>query len=372
MVIAAKVSPGASATEQIVGQLPLSLDKNAYLRRLDAFTPKLLETPKWTLISLFCGGGGLDLGLGLAGFRTVVANDLAPVFVETVVANLPHAHGYSEDALSLTGAQLLKRGDIESVDLVAAGPPCQAFSILGRRGALDDARGKLTLKYFELVAELRPKAFVFENVPGLLTVNGGEDWKRLLDFAHTSTGYKVVWARLNAASFGIPQYRERVLIVGLRDEVPFEFPTGPTGPGGAELVAEGHLATPSAWALEYMHGLPNHKIREHGERVRNRYAALRPGDRDAIDHTDRINPSIPSGTVLVGSSEGGGRPHIHPYQDRVITVREAARLQSFPDWYTFHGTGTAQYRQIGNAVPPLLAYEIGRKIGESFQPKVSS
>ena len=92
-----------------------------------------------------------------------------------------------------------------------------------------------------------------------------------------------------------------------------------------------------------------------------------PGERDHIDHTDRIDPERPSGTVLVGSSAGGGRPHIHPYEPRVITVREAARLQSFPDWYKFSGSSTEQYRQVGNAVPPLMAYELAMKIREAVE-----
>lgn len=293
-------------------------------------------------------------------------SDLAPVFVETVAGNLPHAKPLPEDAMKLTARCLLDEAGTDEIDLVAAGPPCQAFSILGRRGALDDPRGKLALKYFELVAEIRPRAFVFENVPGLLTTNKGADWKHLIEYAQKVTGYHLSWKRLNAASFGIPQSRERVVVVGFRENIPFEFPTVPTGSGADKLIQEAPAGSPSAWALEHIEGLPNHDIREHGDRVRQRYIKIPPGGRDTTDHTDRIHPFRPSGTVLVGSSAGGGRPHIHPYHPRVITVREGARLQSFPDWYRFHGTGTAQYRQVGNAVPVLLAYEIGRKIAEAF------
>lgn len=339
---------------------------NPYLSRLRWFTKDVLRESRFTLISLFCGGGGLDLGLGFAGFGTRVASDLAPVFVETVTSNLPHATGIPEDAMRLTAALLQDAAQVDEIDLVAAGPPCQAFSILGRRGALDDPRGKLALKYFELVADLQPRAFLFENVPGLLTVNKGADWNQLLSFAQDTTGYHFHWRKLNAVSFGIPQVRERVVVVGFRDPVQFEFPTVPTGPGAGDLMAEGQLASPSAWALEGVNGLPNHVIRVHGDRVRERYTKIAPGDRDSTDHTDRIDPTRPSGTVLVGSSEGGGRPHIHPFYPRVITVREAARLQSFPDWYEFRGTGTAQYRQIGNAVPPLLAYEVGNRIAAAL------
>ncbi len=340
---------------------------NPFLRRLSAFTPGLLESAEFSHIGLFCGGGGLDLGLAFAGFRCLVASDIVPQFVETVVHNMPHAAGLVEDAMALTAGALSSAAGTTEIDLVAAGPPCQAFSILGRRGALDDPRGRLALKYFELIADLRPRAFLFENVPGLLTTNGGADWRRLQGFAKDTTGYDLHVGKLNSVTFGIPQVRERVIVVGFREPCCFRMPMIATGPYAKELMQEGHLASPSIWALQQVEGLPNHNIRLHGDRVTARYHAIAPGMRDKTDHTDRIDPNRPSGTVLVGSSAGGGRPHIHPIEPRVITVREAARLQSFPDWYVFRGTGTNQYRQIGNAVPPLLAYELGSRIAAALR-----
>jgi len=346
---------------------------NSYLKRLNHFDQKLLLEAEFSLISLFCGGGGLDLGLGFAGFASRVSSDVAPIFVDTVSSNLPHAKAYAEDALQLTAKRLVELAGSKKIDLVAAGPPCQSFSILGRRGALDDPRGKLALKYFDLVAELQPRAFLFENVPGLLSVNRGEDWARLLEYAKRVTGYDLHFGRLNSAQLGIPQFRERILLVGFRSKASgFEFPIGPTGPGADSLQAAMNDQVdgiPSRLALESVAGLPNHDIREHGERVAGRYRIIKPGQRDRTDHTDRIDPDRPSGTVLVGSGAGGGRPHIHPLEPRVITVREAARLQSFPDWYVFKGGSTAQYRQVGNAVPPLLAYEVGKRIAAALNDK---
>ena len=339
-----------------------SISANPYLARISNFGAETLACGKFTHASLFCGGGGLDLGLGFAGFRTVVANDIAPAFVKSVTSNIPNAVGLVKDVFCLSKKELLDAARREDIDLVSAGPPCQAFSILGMRGALDDPRGKLTLKYFDLISKIRPKAFLFENVPGILSVNSGEDWQRLLQFVKEVTGYQIYWTKLNAVDFGIPQFRERVFVVGFASPVPFEFPSLPTGPGAQELVIAGNLKTPSSWALEFVEDLPNQRIRPHGSRVKGRYAQVSQGSRDATDHTDRIHPDYPSGTVLVGSAAGGGRPHIHPTENRVLTVREAARLQSFPDWFIFHGTTTAQYRQVGNAVPPLLAYEVGKAV----------
>ena len=340
---------------------------NDYLQRLKFFDPQNLARPLLTHISLFCGGGGLDLGLRFAGFRTVLASDIAPSFVDSVVANLPNSVGLVSDVLSVTNEQLLQASDGRQIDLVSAGPPCQAFSILGMRGALDDPRGKLALRYFELISEIRPRAFIFENVPGLLTVNKGDDWQQLLAFAKSVTGYTLHWETMDAVKFGVPQFRERVFVVGFEEPKSFEFPKFPTGPGAQALVKSGKLATPSSWALEDVDGLQNHRIRPHGPKVQGRYAKIRPGSRDRTDHSDRVHPDYPSGTVLVGSAAGGGRPHIHPYENRVLTVREAARLQSFPDWYVFQGTNTSQYRQVGNAVPPLLAYEVGKSVAAALK-----
>ncbi|MGC2237997.1 MAG: DNA cytosine methyltransferase [Pyrinomonadaceae bacterium] len=343
-------------------------ETNPYLKRLDLFTKNVIEKGGFNLISLFCGGGGLDVGLGFAGFKSLVASDLTPAFVETVKTNLPHVKELPEDVLKITADQLLKLAETKDIDLVAAGPPCQSFSVLGRRGALEDPRGKLALKYLDLVSEIKPKAFLFENVPGLTSVNKGEDWKYLVKYAKEKTKYHLNIAKLNAMSYGIPQQRERVVIVGFREEVEFTFPGDqPTGIGASLITGQPLIPIPSKWALERINKLPNHDIRTHGSNVRERYALIPQGGRDKTDHTDRIDPNRPSRTVLVGSSAGGGRPHIHPFEPRVITVREAARLQSFPDWYVFQGNNTAQYRQIGNAVPPLLAYEIGLKIAEALK-----
>lgn len=330
--------------------------QNAYLQHLNSFTRR--SRYSHNCISLFSGGGGLDLGASFAGFKTRLVSDIIPTYTETIHHNLSHVNVYNDDAMALTPEKIRKLSGIKGdIDLTIAGPPCQSFSIIGKRQSMDDPRGKLTIKYFELVVGLKPKAFVFENVPGLMNVNNGKDFNNLWNFIRESTHYQIFKAKLNALDFGIPQSRERVFIVGFRpdiDSTGFEFPEHPSGKFLRYLPER----VPCKYALENVEGLPNHDIREHTEDVRKRFEAVPPGGRDKGSHSDRLDPNIPSGTVLIGSSAGGGRPHIHPYEPRVLTVREAARLQSFPDWYEFCGSSTEQYRQVGNAVPPLMAYEL--------------
>lgn len=339
---------------------------NEFLAHLNNLPMPSEQQNKLTAVSLFSGGGGLDLGLSFAGFETVFATDSESAHCETLAFNFPDAVAFPIDVNHLTGQQIRDLTRMETFDLLAGGPPCQAFSILGRRNSLQDPRGQLVFEYARLVKEIQPRAFVFENVPGLLTLNRGDDWQQLLTFFRDETGYKLFYKVLNSADYGVPQIRKRVFIVGFRStDTEFEFPIPRHRDPQARITLFDHslpLWLPSILALQDVEGIPNHDIRIHGDRVRNRYDQIPPGGRDIVDHTDRIHPDRPSGTVLVGSRAGGGRPHIHPYEPRHITVREAARLQSFPDWYVFKSTNTWQYRAVGNAVPPLLAKAVGEQI----------
>lgn len=253
------------------------------------------------------------------------------------------------------------------IDIVIGGPPCQAFSILGDRKSVDDPRGQLAFEYVRFIREIGPSAFLFENVPGLLTVNKGRDWQQLLEYFTKETGYHLHWTKLNSVRYGVPQIRQRVIVVGFKENVPFRWPA----PKFADSIEQPELGLPApraAWqALEDVVGVDNHVLRVHCDRVTTRYSQIPPGGRDRKDHTDRIHPERPSGTVLVGSGAGGGRPFIHPAEHRHITVREAARLQSFPDWWKFQGGPTSAYRQVGNAVPPLMAFAIANEIRKALQ-----
>ena len=321
-------------------------------------------TKKLGYFSVFCGGGGLDLGFAAAGFKPLFSSDVVPVFCETISQNLPGHLVEAHDIAELSGHDLVKKVG-HAPDVIIGGPPCQSFSILGDRKSTNDPRGQLVYEYARLISETKPSAFLFENVPGLLTLNKGEDWRALLSMFERKTGYHIHWTKLNAVSFGAPQFRQRVIAIGFKDRTKFEAFEWPR-PSHADSQVLPHIGVLppriAASALEDVLDLPNHILRVHCDRVRNRYSTIPPGGRDRKDHTDRVHPDRPSGTVLVGSGAGGGRPFIHPFEDRHITVREAARLQSFPDWWKFAGGPTASYRQVGNAVPPFLARAVAEQI----------
>ena len=187
---------------------------NIYLQRLNSFSKEV--DYKYNCISLFSGGGGLDLGAHFAGFKTLLVSDIIPAYTETIKANLPHVSVYNDDAMDLTAEKIRSLANIEGdVDLIIAGPPCQAFSIMGKRQSLDDPRGKLTIKYFELVSGLRPKVFTFENVPGLMTVNHGEDFANLLEFIENETGYQLYRTQLNASKYDMYNQMQAYTVVRL-------------------------------------------------------------------------------------------------------------------------------------------------------------
>ena len=248
---------------------------NIYLQRLNSFSKEVEY--KYNCISLFSGGGGLDLGAHFAGFKTLLVSDIIPAYTETIKYNLPHVSVYNDDAMDLTAEKIRSLANIKGdIDIIIAGPPCQAFSIMGKRQSLNDPRGKLTIKYFELVSCLRPKVFMFENVPGLMTVNHGEDFSNLLEFIENETGYQLYRTKLNASDFGIPQERERIFIVGFRPDIScetFSFPTSATGHLHEQLPNK----MPSKYALENVEGLPNQVIRVHTDAVRKRFEAVPQG-----------------------------------------------------------------------------------------------
>ena len=341
---------------------------NHYISKINSLERPVAKVSGMVSVSVFSGGGGLDLGLSLAGFDIGYASDEERYYCDTLKLNFPGCFVDVKDVKDINMNSICEVIGKSHIELLSGGSPCQAFSILGKRKSFDDERGQLVFEFIRLIEELAPSVFIFENVPGILTLNKGSDWE-FLRSRFESTGYKIFQKVLNAADFGIPQIRKRLFVIGFRKATNFIFPS-PThyNPSQDPNLLEYCLSKwlPAKLVFESTSSLLNNDIRPHGDRVRNRYKLVPQGSRDLIDHTNRIHAEKPAGTVLVGSKAGGGRPHIHPYLPRHITVREAARLQSFPDWYVFQGTQTAQYRQVGNAVPPLLAYAVGKAIRQAL------
>lgn len=330
-------------------------------------------------VSLFTGGGGLDLGLETVGFECLMTAEIDHHSCETLKKAKEMSKQRNKPFLKNS---LIKQVDLSEncsqyildkiqmdrgeLPLLAGGPPCQAFSVFGKRKGLEDQRGQLSHKYVELVADLAPDVFIFENVYGLLTLDGGtvfENLKEKLQKPCNDLNYTLSVHRINAASYGVPQFRDRVFIIGCRlgRQVKLIPPTH----GDNDLTLLPHTTVRDALAgipLKCTEKLPNHIGRKHSERIIQRYASLKPGERDPKTRINKLNLDRPSYTIIVGSDKGGGKGHVHPTEPREVTPRESARIQTFPDWWAFSGTSRHPIRQVGNAVPPLLGAAVGNAV----------
>jgi len=339
-----------------------------------------------TVADLFCGSGGLSLGLREAGFEPVLAVDCWTPAVDTYRANLGD-HVSSESIDDSTA--------FPDTDVIAGGPPCQGFSSAGRREA-DDERNSLVKVYANLIARHRPRAFIFENVEGFLTTGRGQFVLDLLE-PLVEAGYQIHLRKVNAANFGVPQHRKRVVAIGGLGWNP-GFP-GPThrafGAPGAHLTATRHPPTPTlADAIaslppaapqppgdpldHYARPLEGEDLERakrlgEGQSMRNlpehlwhesfrRRAFRRVMDGTPCDERGgapagvrRLIGAEPSKAITGGSL----RDFLHPTENRPLTVREAARIQTYPDTFTFRGSQADRIQLIGNSVPPRLGRAIG-------------
>lgn len=340
-----------------------------------------------TAVDLFCGAGGLSLGLQLAGYRLLGAADAWGPAVASYRRNF--AHPVAEvDVATVSGADLRKRLGIGPgpVDVVAGGPPCQGFSIQ-RIGADSDDRNNLVLDFARLIIDLRPRAFLMENVTGLL---GRRGWKLAAAFEArmTSAGYSVRHATVNAADFGVPQNRRRVVFYGAQRGVA-EFRMGqrihlgapvtvwdaisdlPTPPGdpAAETPDGLHRRSRlSALNLERLRHIPPGGGFEDLP-VELRVECHKAGA-DKIGHRNvygRLAPHQPSVTITGKFDSFTRGKFAHPLEDRNLTLREGARLQTFPDQFEFCGNREEIAAQIGNAVPPLMAAALGRQLAGGLE-----
>lgn len=330
-------------------------------------------------LSLFAGGGGLDLGFSAAGFNIVYSTDIDSFSCETLRINQNKKKFYTShlveemDVKNFKSASILKKIQLSKKDIhfIIGGPPCQAFSVFGKRKGLEDPRGNLVYEYARIIDELKPDGFLFENVAGLKTIHEGQLYADLIKTLSFNGDYEVSSHEYEVADYGIPQFRRRVIIIGSRKGK--KVPPMETTHAAPESLFNGHK--PYSVVKQALADMPkpsettslyNHVGREHSQRIVDRYRALSFGERDSATRINKLHPNRPSYTIIVGSDKGGGKGHVHPYQPREVTPRESARIQTFPDWWQFHGTGRHVIRQVGNAVPPLfgaqLAYHVKKHL----------
>lgn len=392
----------------------------------DRRSPEATRENQFTTVDLFCGAGGITEGFRQAGYRCLYGNDCMPEAIETFSYNHPEAWCDDRDIAEIDAASVrerlaLRKGDL---DVLVGGPPCQGFSINAPERFLHDPRNRLFKDYLRFVEELEPKTFLFENVPGLLSLAEGRIFDQIMR-EFRSLGYIVTAKILFAAHYGVPQERWRLILVGSRFSQiqvpkPTHYATGRANFRGGKTLTyqlsenDKTILEPFVSVSEAIEDLPKLCMGEGGEIVRydqaaqsryakcmrnpegftyNHFAArlskqnrermkyVKPGGswRDIpedllpkgmqrarkSDHTKRygrLRHKGLAGTVMTKCDPHWGAVFL-PDQDRSLTVREAARFQSFPDTYRFLGSRVAQYEQVGNAVPVLMAKAIALEIG---------
>jgi len=298
--------------------------------------------------SLFSGAGGMDLGFVLAGHRIVWANDNWEDAVSTYRKNLG-------DYIICCNIEKVKPSQIPEFDILIGGFPCQGFSVANMKRSAGDKRNFLYHQLVRILKATKPPFFVAENVKGLLSLEGGQVYEMITrDFERI--GYRIETKVLNAADYGVPQNRERVFIFGNRRDIdpPRNFPPNPTHAPQATYFLLGlekwvgvgealkDLPEPGEFSTLANHECSKYKLRFNG------YLGHRV-----------VNPDLPAPTLTARGDDKGGVVVIHhPKNHRRISAREAAIIQSFPEDYIFEGTKTSVYRQIANAVPPLLALKV--------------
>jgi len=345
-----------------------------------------------TVIDLFCGAGGLSLGFKQAGFEVVAGVDSDPQSIDTFALNFPSSLALAADVSQLSPRDLSRKVGKSKVDVLVGGPPCQGFSVAGKRSE-SDLRNQLYRDYLRIVKAFQPRAVVIENVPTIRSLYNGKiaaDIERGL----ADLGYHVVIGVLNSADYGVPQARRRLFFVATRGkETLFELPSPSTG---APLTCRDALSD-----LPGLVGNAGGPIADYESEAKTDYQRqMRRGSRRLFNHeavlhkpeTVRIISLVPDGgnykdlpkhlwdTRKVNIAwtrmnsqkpsftiDAGHNHHFHYKYNRVPTVRECARIQSFPDSFRFLGTRTSQYRQVGNAVPPLLAESIANALRNMLQ-----
>jgi len=372
-------------------------------------------------VDLFAGAGGMTLGFEQAGFDVLAAVEIDPIHCATHEYNFPFWKVFCQDIATLKGLEIRRDSEIgdREIDIVFGGPPCQGFSLMGKR-AFDDPRNSLMFHFIRLVDELQPKYFVLENVPGLTVGKHRQFITEIIDKLQ-SQGYQVIesYQVLNASYYGVPQDRSRLFILGSRQDLPLPgYPQPITKSPKVNPKIDNKLNNlspcPTVWdaigdlptieqypelflkdytLAEYQKSTIYAQLLRGFVRVKDdfsysrifdqnlltcslrsrhsptstaRFEATEWGKTEKISRFHKLHPQGLCNTLRAGTPSNRGaftspRP-IHPYSPRCITVREAARLHSYPDWFRFQGTKWHGFRQVGNSVPPLLAKAVASEI----------
>lgn len=380
-----------------------------------------MENQRPIAVDLFAGAGGMTLGFEQAGFDVLASVEIDPIHCAIHEYNFPLWTTICTSVVDVSGEDIRTTSKIgnREVDVVFGGPPCQGFSLIGKR-VFDDPRNQLVSHFMRLVIELNAKYFVMENVKGLTLGNHQQFVEEIIkDFEKNN--YKILkpYQVLNAAHFGVPQHRERLFLIGCRQDLNLpSYPAPITKPAKIKRISQKLVSLPDSptvgeaiadlpdvsqypelsdqdWCVaeyqkpqssysEYLRGLqpePNNLSypRQHDSKLLTssigtvhtpksiaRFQATAQGEVEKISRFLKLDPHGICNTLRAGTPSNRGaftapRP-IHPDQPRCITVREAARLHSYPDWFRFHSTKWHGFRQIGNSVPPLLARAVAHQI----------
>jgi DNA (cytosine-5)-methyltransferase 1 len=310
-------------------------------------------------IELFAGCGGLSTGFLDAGLYVAAGFELDVRAVDAYNYNHVHrgSRGFVTDLKLTSGSELLAMAGLQKVDFIIGGPPCQPFSIAGKRQGTRDIRADLIGHFIRIVDELKPSAFMLENVPNLASISNGE----FLDEVKAelrAAGYTLDHAVVSAADYGVPQNRKRLVVLGVKGKRHVSFPLPSHGTVDQPYLSSSQAIDDLPDAGEFGEtGVFNHEPTAHSADMIERLSGLLPGKREKGSFHDRLHPARPSYTLRAGSGNFSPLRPVHYKHHRVITVRESARLQGFSDDFLWPDRipRLQQYRQVGNAVPPPMA-----------------